>query len=53
MDIPNELNVLSAVVSKIWKHNCETGIPSPVNHGVGNPSHYSDGDLKLIEVLIR
>ena len=53
VDIANELNLSSAVVSKIWKQFYETNSLSPLKHGGGNKSGLSDGDLHLIEVIKR
>ena len=53
VDVASELNLLSAVVSKIWKQFCETISLRPLEHGGGNKSDLSDGDLQLIEVVKR
>ncbi|XP_068704531.1 uncharacterized protein [Montipora foliosa] len=53
VDIANELNVSLATVSKISKNYSKTGSLSPLKHRGGNPSHLSNGDLELIEVLKR
>ena len=51
VDVASELNLSSAVVSKIWKQFCETNSLSPLKNGGGNKSGLSEGDLQLIEVV--
>ena len=51
MDVAGELDLSSAVVSKIWKQYCQTSSISPLKKHTGNPSSLSDGDLQLIEVM--
>ena len=53
VDVASELNLSSAVVSKIWKQFCETNSLSPLKNGGGNKSGLSEGDLQLIEVVKR
>ena len=53
VDVASELNLSSAVVSKIWKQFCETNSLSPLKNGGGNKSGLSEGVLQLIEVVKR
>ena len=53
VDVAGELNLSSAVVSTIWKQYCETNSLHPLEHGRGNKSGLSEGDLQLIEVVKR
>ena len=55
VDVASELNLSSAVVSKIWKQFCEKtwGLAKVLSKMWGNKSGLSEGDLQLIEVVKR
>ena len=51
--IAKRFSVQDSTVKNIWRNYCENNTLNPKKKTGGNPSKLKDGDLELIETLIR
>lgn len=51
--IAKRFSVHDSTVKNVWVNYCENGTLAPRRKKGGNPSHLNDGDLELIETLVR